>query len=206
MHLTAQERDRLVVAQAAELARRRLARGARLGATEAAALIIDEVHEWAWDGMELDEVVARAKALLSPEQVLPRVPEMVAHLQVDALFPAGSFLVDLVNPIGLARDLVSSDGPPRELNHGRPRRQVTLTNESSRTVRVTSHVDISQINPLLRVEGEPVTGWRLDIPAGSSLAWAPGETRTVTFVPWESAASPRPAPAPVAEGISHDVA
>jgi len=195
MHLTAQERNRLVVAQAADLARRRLARGARLGATEAAAMIIDEVHEWAWDGMELGEVVTRAKALLSPEQVLPGVPEMVAHLQVDALFPAGSFLVDLVSPIGTARDLVSSQGPPRELNPGQPRRQVTMTNDSPRTVRVTSHVDISQINPLLRVEGEPITGWRLDIPAGSSLAWAPAETRTVTLVPWESAPSDPPAPA-----------
>lgn len=194
MHLTAQERDRLVVAQAAALARRRLARGARLGATEAAALIIDEVHEWAWDGVELEEVVTRAKALLGPEQVLPGVPEMVAHLQVDALFPAGSFLVDLVSPIGTARDLVSSDGPPRELNRGRPRRQVTVTNESPRTVRVTSHVDISQINPLLRVEGEPLTGWRLDIPAGSSLAWAAGETHTVTLVPWESAPEDRHQP------------
>lgn len=192
MHLTAQERDRLVVAQAADLARRRLARGSRLGATEAAALIIDEVHEWAWDGVELDEVVTRATALLSPEQVLPGVPEMVAHLQVDALFPAGSFLVDLVSPIGTVRDLVSSDGPPRELNPGRPRRQVIVTNESSRTVSVTSHVDISQINPLLRVEGEPVTGWRLDVPAGSSLAWAPGDTRTVVLVPWVSAPDDRP--------------
>jgi len=205
MHLTAQERDRLVVAQAADLARRRLARGARLGATEAAALIIDEVHEWAWDGVELDEVVTRAKVLLGPEQVLPGVPEMVAHLQVDALFPAGSFLVDLVSPIGTARDLVSSLGPPRELNPGRPRRQVTVTNESPRTVRVTSHVDISQINPLLRVEGEPIIGWRLDIPAGSSLAWTPGETRAVTLVPWESAPSDRPQH-PQQEGNGHDVA
>lgn len=186
MYLTPQERDRLVVAQAADLARRRLARGARLGATEAAALIIDEVHEWAWDGVDLHEIVSRARTLLTPEQVLPGVPEMVAHLQVDALFPAGSFLVDLVSPIGTARDLVSSQGPPRELNVGRPRRQATITNESPRTVRVTSHVDISQINPLLRVEGEPVVGWRLDIPAGSNLAWAPGESRTVTLVAWES--------------------
>lgn len=192
MHLTAQERDRLVVAQAADLARRRLSRGARLGATEAAALIIDEVHEWAWDGIELDEVVSRAKALLRPDQVLPGVPEMVAHLQVDALFPAGSFLVDLVSPIGSARDLVTSDGPARELNVGRPRRQVTVTNESPRTVRVTSHVDISEVNPLLRVHGEPLNGWRLDIPAGSSLAWSPGQTQTVTLVPWESAPGDRP--------------
>jgi len=80
-----------------------------------------------------------------------------------------------------------------------------MTNDSPRTVRVTSHVDISQINPLLRVEGEPITGWRLDIPAGSSLAWAPAETRTVTLVPWESAPSDRPQ-RPQPEGSGHDVA
>lgn len=184
MHLTPQERDRLLVASAADLARRRLARGARLGATEAAALIIDEAHEWAWDGLELDDVVRRAKEVLTREQVLPGVPAMVSHLQVDALFPAGSFLVDIVNPIAVEADTVISDRPPRELNAGRPRREVTVLNEAPRTVRVTSHVDFSQVNPLLRIEGEPVEGWRLDIPAGSSVAWAPGETRVVTLVPW----------------------
>lgn len=184
MHLTPQERDRLLVASAADLARRRLARGARLGATEAAALIIDEAHEWAWDGLELDEVVRRAKEVLTPEQVLAGVPAMVSHLQVDALFPAGSFLVDIVNPIAVEADTVVSDRPPRELNAGRPRREVTVHNEAPRTVRVTSHVDFSQVNPLLRIEGDPVKGWRLDIPAGSSVAWAPGQTCVVTLVPW----------------------
>ena len=197
MHLTPQERDRLLVASAADLARRRLARGARLGATEAAALIIDEAHEWAWDGLELDEVVRRAKEVLTPEQVLAGVPAMVSHLQVDALFPAGSFLVDIVNPIAVEGNPVTSELPPRELNVGRPRREATVLNEAPRTVRVTSHVDFSQVNPLLRVEGDPTTGWRLDIPAGSSIAWAPGETRVVTLVPW----STRPD-----EGDSDDVA
>jgi urease subunit gamma/beta len=188
MHLTPQEQNRLLVAQAADLARRRLKRGARLGATEATAFIVDEVHEWAWDGLDLADVVKRARSLLTPEQVLPGVPEMVTHLQVDALFPAGTFLVDIANPIGTPRDLVSSDGPPRELNEGRPRRRVTVTNEAARTVRVTSHADFSQINPLLRVEGGSVSGWRLDIPAGSSESWAPGERREVTLVRWGAAA------------------
>lgn len=187
MHLTPQERDRLLVASAADLARRRLARGARLGATEAAALIIDEAHEWAWDGLELDEVVRRAKELLTPEQVLPGVPEMLGQLQLDALFPAGSFLVDIVQPIASATVTVTADGPPRELNVGRPRREVEVLNEAPRTVRVTSHVDFSQVNRMLRVEGGSVKGWRLDIPAGSSIAWAPGETRVVTLVPWSTA-------------------
>jgi urease subunit gamma/beta len=184
MHLTPQERDRLLVAEGAGLARRRLERGARLGATEATALILDEVHEWAWDGLDLADVVMRARSLLTPEQVLPGVPEMVTHLQVDALFPAGSFLVDIVNPLGTPRDLISSDGPPRELNEGRPRRRITVTNDAARTVRVTSHADFSQVNPLLRIDGGPVSGWRLDIPAGSSEKWAPGETREVTLVSW----------------------
>lgn len=188
MHLTPQERDRLLVAQAAGLARRRIERGARLGATEAMALIVDEVHEWAWDGVELSEVVKRAQSLLTEEQVLPGVPEMVVHIQVDALFPAGSFLVDVTNPIGTPRDLVASDGPPRELNEGRAKRQVTVRNEAARTVRVTSHADFSQINPLLRVEGGPVSGWRLDIPAGSSVSWEPGEVREVTLVRWGATA------------------
>ena len=73
MHLTPQERDRLLVAEGAGLARRRLERGARLGATEATALILDEVHEWAWDGLDLADVVMRARSLLTPEQVLPGV-------------------------------------------------------------------------------------------------------------------------------------
>ena len=187
MHLTPQERDRLLVAQAADLARRRLARGARLGATEATALIVDEVHEWAWDGLELADVVNRARALIAPEHVLPGVAEMVTQVQVDALFPAGSFLVDIVNPIGTPQEFVSSDGPPRELNEGQPRRRLTVTNESARTVRVTSHADFSQVNPMLRIEGEPVSGWRLDIPAGSSERWQPGETREVILVRWGSA-------------------
>jgi urease subunit gamma/beta len=188
MHLTPHERERLLVAQGAELARRRLKRGARLGATEAAALIVDEVYEWAWDGLELSAVIRRAQTVLTAEQVLPGVPEMVTHLQVDALFPAGTFLVDIHDPIGQPRGAVSSEGPPRELNVGRPRRRAVVTNEAARTVRVTSHADFSQVNPLLRVDGGPLSGWRLDIPAGSSESWAPGEVREVTLVRWSTSA------------------
>jgi urease subunit gamma/beta len=184
VHLSPHEVDRLLVASAADLARRRLSRGARLGSTEATALIVDEIHEMAWDGLELEEVIHRAKRLLSEQQVLPGVPRMVSHLQVDALFPAGSFLVDVDNPIPGATDPLSGDGPPRKLNVGRPRRDVSVLNEATYTVRVTSHVDFSQVNPLLRVDDDAVGGWRLDIPAGSSVAWAPGERRVVTLVTW----------------------
>lgn len=185
MHLSPHEVDRLLVAAAADLARRRLERGARLGATEAAALIIDEVHEMAWDGVELHEVIDRAKRVLSPEQVLPGVPSMVDHLQIDALFPAGTFLVDVVEPLGASPSAMTGDGPPRELNSGRRRRELTAVNQAPHTIRVTSHVDISKVNRMLRIEEGPARGWRLDVPAGSSVAWEPGERKTVSVVTWD---------------------
>jgi urease subunit gamma/beta len=188
MHLTAHEQARLLVAAAADLARRRLARGSRLGATEAAALIVDEVHEMAWDGLELEEVLQRARTILGPDQVLPGVPQMVRHLQVDALFPSGSVLIDLHAPIGGPPEAPapSAQRSGRQLNAGRARREVPVTNTTERTVRVTSHVDFADVNPALEHDRDRTRGWRLDIPAGSSLGWGPGETRTVTLVPRRS--------------------
>jgi urease subunit gamma/beta len=185
MHLSPHEVDRLLVAAAADLARRRLERGSRLGATEAAALVIDEVHEMAWDGEELQEVVRRAKLVLSSEQLLPGVPSMVDHLQIDALFPAGTFLVDVVEPFGASTGAMTGEGPPRELNAGRRRRELTALNEAPYPIRVTSHVDISKVNRMLRIAEGPMKGWRLDVPAGSSVAWLPGERKTISVVAWD---------------------
>lgn len=188
MHLTPHEQARLQVAAAADLARRRLARGARLGATEAGALITDEVHEWAWDGLPYAEVRERAMSLLSGEQVLPGVAAKLHHLQIDALFPSGTLLVDLIGPIAedQAADAATgeADEPGRviELNVGRRKKDVTMTNRADRVVRVTSHVDLLQVNPLLEYDRDAAAGWRPDIPAGSSVSFAPGETRTVTLV------------------------
>ena len=187
MHLTAHERDRLLVSAAADLARRRLARGARLGATEAAALITDEVMEWAWDGLSLAEVVQRSGTVLNREQVLPGVPAKVRHLLVDALFPSGTLLVDVIDPIpdedwyALEREQEEPDRSV-ELNVGRPRREVVVTNHSNRVIRVTSHIDFASANPLLAPAAPVPAGWRPDIPAGSSLAVAPGQTAVVPLV------------------------
>ncbi|SDY84343.1 urease subunit gamma/beta [Modestobacter sp. DSM 44400] len=191
MHLTPHEQARLLVATAADLARRRLARGARLGATEAGALITDEVQEWAWDGLPLSEVVRRAGSVLRADQVLPGVPAKLHHLQIDALFPSGTLLVDVIDPVGQpgeklagsGESTVTADRPEMiELNAGRPKREVTVTNRADRTVRVTSHVDFASVNPLLDHDRTTTSGWRPDIPAGSSISFQPGETRTVTLV------------------------
>ena len=67
MHLTPREHERLLLAAGADLARRRLARGALLGAPEAVALVCDEICELAWDGLRYDDVVAHAREVVQPD-------------------------------------------------------------------------------------------------------------------------------------------
>jgi urease subunit gamma/beta len=98
MHLTPRERERLLLAAAADLARRRLARGAPLGATEAVALVCDEICELAWDGVALETVIERARAVVPAAALLPGVAGLVPVLEVEALFPWGSTLVHVDAP------------------------------------------------------------------------------------------------------------
>src|ERR1700744_776835 len=105
MHLTPRERERLLLAAAADLARRRLARGAPLGATEAGALVCDKVCELAWDGLSLAEVVDRARRVIPPAALLPGVAGLVPVIEVEALFPWGSTLVHVDAPFGPAQPL-----------------------------------------------------------------------------------------------------
>jgi urease subunit gamma/beta len=98
MHLTPREQERLLLAAAADLARRRLARGAPLGATEAVALVCDEICELAWDGVELAAVIERARAVIPAAALLPGVAFLVPVLEVEALFPWGTTLVHVDRP------------------------------------------------------------------------------------------------------------
>jgi urease subunit gamma len=100
MHLTPQERDKLLVAMAAEVARRRLARGVRLNHPEAVALITDHVVEGARDGRSVAELMSTGRSVLTREQVLDGIPEMLDSVQVEATFPDGTKLVTVHSPIG----------------------------------------------------------------------------------------------------------
>jgi urease subunit gamma len=99
MHLTPQERDKLLVAMAAEVARRRLSRGVRLNYPEAVALISDHVVEGARDGRSVAELMSSGRSVLVREQVLDGVPEMIDSVQVEATFPDGTKLVTVHSPI-----------------------------------------------------------------------------------------------------------
>ena len=99
MRLTPKELDRLTVFTLAELARKRRARGLKLNHPESVAIICDEIFEEARAGTAYEAVVARARAVLTRDDVLPGVPELIPVLQVDALFPDGTRLVTVRNPI-----------------------------------------------------------------------------------------------------------
>ncbi|EHM02503.1 urease, gamma subunit [Acetobacteraceae bacterium AT-5844] len=99
MHLTPREKDKLLIAMAAEVARKRLARGVRLNHPEAVALITDYVVEGARDGRSVAELMRDGATVLTREQVMEGIPEMIHDIQVEATFPDGTKLVTVHNPI-----------------------------------------------------------------------------------------------------------
>ncbi len=99
MRLTPHEQERLLLSYAAELARRRLGRGLRLNLPEATAVISDHVMEGARDGVRVAELMQSGRTVLSRDDVLPGVPEMLAEVQMEATFPDGTKLVTVHDPI-----------------------------------------------------------------------------------------------------------
>jgi urease subunit gamma len=99
MHLTPQERDKLLVLFAADVARRRLDRGVLLNHPEAVALITEHVIEGARDGRSVSELMSSGRSVLTRAQVMSGVPEMIDSVQVEATFPDGTKLVTVHSPI-----------------------------------------------------------------------------------------------------------
>ena len=99
MNLTPREKDKLMVALAAQVARTRLARGVKLNYPESIALITDFVMEGARDGKSVAELMSGSGKILARNQVMEGIPEMVHEMQVEATFPDGTKLVSVHDPI-----------------------------------------------------------------------------------------------------------
>ncbi|NKY43475.1 urease subunit gamma [Nocardia cerradoensis] len=100
MRLSPHEQERLMLSYAAELARRRQARGLKLNHPEAVAIITDHVLEGARDGRTVAELMSSGRAVLTRDDVMAGVPEMIPDVQVEATFPDGTKLVTVHHPIG----------------------------------------------------------------------------------------------------------
>lgn len=99
MDLTPREKDKLLIFTAALLAERRLARGVKLNVPESIALITAAIMEGARDGQTVAELMSAGRDVLTREQVMPGVPEMIPDIQVEATFPDGTKLVTVHQPI-----------------------------------------------------------------------------------------------------------
>ena len=193
MHLTPTEEDRLRVFTAAQLARATLARGLALNAPEAIALVCDELHLAARGGGTYEQVVEAGRRAADVD-VIFGVADVVPEIRVEVLLDEGTRLIVLTEPFGPA----SVDGPGAvrfgdgdvALVPDRERRRITVTNTGRRPVRVSSHYPFWQVNPSLSFDRDAARGFRLDLPAGDSLRWAPGETHEVDLVAYGGAGDP----------------
>ncbi|MDG1450522.1 MAG: urease subunit gamma [Ascidiaceihabitans sp.] len=99
MQLTPREKDKLLIAMAAEVARKRLARGVKLNYPEAIALITDAVVEGARDGRSVADMMQAGAHVVTRDQCMDGISEMINDVQVEATFPDGTKLVTVHNPI-----------------------------------------------------------------------------------------------------------
>jgi urease subunit gamma len=99
VHLNPQEQEKLMIVVAADLARRRQARGLKLNYVEAMAILAAEVMEAARDGKTVADIMSFGASILTRDQVMEGIPEMIHEVQVEATFPDGTKLVTIHDPI-----------------------------------------------------------------------------------------------------------
>jgi urease subunit gamma/beta len=187
MNLTPREKDKLLIAMAAMVARRRLERGVKLNHPEAVALITDFVVEGARDGRSVAELMEAGAHVVSADQVMDGIASMIHDIQVEATFPDGTKLVTVHQPIRGADDKhvpgeVLAEPGDILMNEGRETVTIEVSNSGDRPIQVGSHYHFFETNPALRFERKKARGMRLDIAAGTAVRFEPGQTREVTLV------------------------
>src|SRR6476661_10543063 len=144
MQLTPREKDKLLIAMAALVARRRLERGVKLNYPEAIALITDFVVEGARDGKSVSALMLEGEHVLAADQVMDGIAEMIHDVQVEATFPDGTKLVTVHHPIrgasgALTPGEVTTLPGDIVMNEGRDTVTVTVANTGDRPIQVGSH-------------------------------------------------------------------
>jgi urease subunit gamma/beta len=186
VRLTPTEEERLRVFAAAELARRTLSLGLALNAPEAIAVVCDAMHLAARTGATYEDVIDAGRSALTSDQVMDGVADIAPEIRLEVLLDEGSRLIVLREPFGPA----TLDGPGAvrfadgdvALLPDRTRITLTVANTSERPVRVSSHFPFHETNAKLRFDREAARGFRLDLPAGDSIRWAPDEIKDVELV------------------------
>src|SRR6202451_825188 len=191
MLLTPTELERLTIFTAAELARRRRARGLKLNYPEAVALITDEILEGAREGRSVADLIGHGSTILSTDDVLSGIAAMMNIVQIECVFPDGTKLVTVHETIRPA------PGPQTDLEHPglvtAGESSIVLTagcrsvklkerNAGDRPIQIGSHFHFFEVNKAMEFDRAAAFGMRLDIPAGTAVRFEPGAWKEVTLV------------------------
>lgn len=192
MLLTPTEMERLTIFVAAELARKRRAKGLALNHPEAVALIVDEILEGAREGRAVADLISSGSTILTTDDVMPGVAELMPVIQVEGVFPDGSKLVTVHDPIRpgtrpidhhavVPGEIITGSDGEIEVNAGRRRVSLTAVNTGDRPIQVGSHYHFFETNKALEFDRAQAFGMHLDIPAGTAVRFEPGESKDVTL-------------------------
>ena len=187
MRLTPKEQEKLLLHMAGNLAKERKDRGLRLNYVEAMAYISSELMELARDGKTVVELMHLGTKILTEDDVMDGVADMLDEVQVEATFPDGTKLVTVHNPVqaaaaGMKNGEVITADRDIILNEGRVTETVLVANKGDRPVQVGSHYHFFEVNKCLEFEREKAYGFHLDIPSGTSVRFEPGEEKEVQLV------------------------
>jgi urease subunit gamma/beta len=189
MLLTPTEMERLTIFVAAELARKHREKGLLLNYPEATAFIVDEILEGARAGRSVAALISWGSTLLTSDDVMPGVMELMPIIQVEGTFPDGTKLVTVHDPIRPGKlkraidyvipgEIIAEEGDI-ELNVGRRKATLIAVNTGDRPIQVGSHYHFFETNKALHFDREAAFGMHLDIPAGTAVRFEPGETKEI---------------------------
>ncbi len=189
MLLTPTEIERLTIFTAAEIARKRKAKGLTLNHPETIAYITDEILEGAREGKSVAELISYGSTILNSDDVMPGVSDLIPIIQVEGMFPDGTKLVTVHDPIRPGKNKKSSISPGEiiseegeiEINKDRKKLTLIAKNTGDRPIQIGSHYHFFETNKELEFDREKSFGFRLDIPAGTAVRFEPGEEKEINL-------------------------
>ena len=186
MRFTPREQDKLMLHYAGLLAQERKDRGIKLNYPEACAYISMMVMERAREGMSAADLMHFGTKLLTADEVMDGVPEMIYEIQVESTMPDGTKLVTVHNPIKPNGKLCPGEFLVDEgeitLNENSQSVEIAVTNTGDRPIQTGSHFHFFEVNKALEFDRKKAYGMRLDIPSGTAVRFEPGETKTVSLI------------------------
>ncbi len=188
---TIQEREKLMISLAAMVARDRRQRGVKLNHPEALALISSQLIEWAREGREVADLMDAGAGILTTDEVMPGVENLLDQVQIEATFPDGTKLVTVHYPIREGKRPVAPADIPGEVLplegeidalEGREQKTLTVRHTGDRPIQVGSHYHFYEVNKALDFNRNEAWGYRLAIPSGTAVRFEPGQTKNVELV------------------------